>query len=201
MAAKAAISLMSKVITETPRLVLRLATPADAAFICTLWNDPRVMGFVGFPNGLGETEEKIRASIEKRGVSEFHQLLLIMLKDGNQAIGQCKMELPNPDGICETDVKLRPEFWGQRYGLEVKRALLDYLFTHTDCRVVQATLNVANKASIRMQEAVGGIRVGKGLSEFPESMRSYTTPVHYYVYQVTRDYWLEEQNKGCANVE
>ena len=201
MAAKAVTLSMSRVISKTPRLILRLATPGDALFICRLWNDPRVMSFVGFPSGLSETEENMRANIKKRGDSEFRQLLIIALKENNQTIGQCKMELPNLDGISETDVKLLPEFWGQHYGVEIKRALLDYLFAHTDCRVVQATPNVSNTASIRMQEAVGGVRVDEGLSEFPESMRSHTVPVHYFVYQVARDYWLKEQGKGCANVK
>lgn len=192
---------MSRIIIETSRLILRLATPADAVLICDLWNDPRVMHFVGFPNGLGETEESIRTNIEKRGGSEFRQLLIVQLKNSGEVLGQCKMELPDADGICETDIKLLPEFWGNRYGVEVKRALVDYLFSHTDCRVVQATPNVENLASIKMQEAVGGLRVGEGLSEFPEPTRLFTIPVHYYVYQVTRDYWLKEWSKGCINVE
>lgn len=192
---------MSRVVVETPRLTLRLAEPADAAFICSLWNDPRVMRFVGFPNGLGETEERLRANIEKRSDSEFQQLLVVALKQTGQAIGQCKMELPGPDGISETDVKLSPDFWGQRYGLEVKRALLDRLFIHTECQIVQATPNVENLASIKMQEAVGGLRMAEEIYQFPESMRSHTTPVHHYIYHVTRDTWLKEQGEGYTNVK
>lgn len=118
---------LGRVVIETPRLQIRLAEPGDAAFICALWNDPRVMRFVGFPNGLGESEERLRANIANRGDSEFRQLLVVSLKDSGQVIGQCKMERPDVDGISETDVKLHPDFWGQRYGLEVKRALLDHL--------------------------------------------------------------------------
>lgn len=183
---------MSRVVAETSRLLIRLAEPDDVAFICALWNDPRVMRFVGFPNGLGETEERLRANIEKRGDSEFRQLLVVSLKESGQVIGQCKMELPDADGISETDVKLHPDFWGQRYGVEVKRALLDHLFTHTDCRVVQASPNVENTASIKMQEAVGGMRVGEKLYEFPESMRETTAPVHAAIYHVSREVWAQE---------
>lgn len=189
---------MSKVVCQTPRLILRLATPADAAFLRSLWNDPRVMGFVGFPNGLGESEERLRANIAGRGDSVFRQLILVELRETHQPIGQCKMEQLNQDGISETDVKLSPEFWSRRYGVEVKRALLDYLFAHTDCRVVQATPNVENPASIRMQESVGGERVGEGLFEFPEAQRDVTLPVCDYVYQVKRETWLKERSKTYA---
>jgi RimJ/RimL family protein N-acetyltransferase len=193
---------MSRVLAETPRLLIRLAAPDDAAFICSLWNDPRVMRFVGFPNGLDESEDCLRANIEERGDSEFRQLLVAALKESGQAIGQCKMELPDTDGISETDVKLHPDFWGQRYGIEIKRALLNHLFTHTDCRVVQATPNVENIASIKMQESVGGLCVAEETFQFPESMRSRnTTPVHHYIYHVARSTWLKEQEKGHANVK
>lgn len=183
---------MSRIVAETPRLLIRLAEPDDAAFICALWNDPRVMRFVGFPNGLGESEERLRENIEKRGESEFRQLLVVVLKGSGQVIGQCKMELPGPDGVSETDVKLHPDFWGNRYGVEVKCALLDHLFTHTDCRVVQASPNVKNAASIKMQEAVGGMRIGEKIYEFPEAMRETTTPVHAAIYHVSREVWEQE---------
>lgn len=183
---------MSRMVVETARLLIRLAELEDAAFICSLWNDPRVMRFVGFPHGLGESEERLRANIAQRGDSEFRQLLIVALKESGQRIGQCKMELPDSDGISETDVKLHPDFWGNRYGVEVKRALLDHIFTHTACRVVQASPNIENTASIKMQEAVGGMRMGEKTYEFPEAMREATTPVHAAIYQVSREIWERE---------
>jgi RimJ/RimL family protein N-acetyltransferase len=57
------------------------------------------------------------------------------------------------------------------YGVEIKQALVDYLFTHTDCSAVEATPNVENKASIKMQEAVGGVCLGEATFQVPESRR------------------------------
>ncbi len=54
---------------------------------------------------------------------------------------------------------------------------------------MEATPNVGNTASIRMQEAVGGVRVGEAVAEFPESMRGFTTPVRHYIYRVERCRW------------
>ncbi len=181
-----------KIVIETSRLMIRLATVGDIALIHQLWTDPRVMSNVGFPQGLAITREEIRAQIISAGMSEFEQLLVVELKATGQAIGQCKMNRPGIDGIAETDIKLRPAFWGNRYGVEVKRRLLDYLFTHTDCRAVQATPNVANTASIKMQAAVGGTRVGESIFQFPESMRGYAAPVHHYIYRVSRTDWQKQ---------
>ncbi len=119
----------------------------------------------------------------------FGALLVVELSANNQVIGECKMYLPNEEGVAHTDVKLLPAFWGHKYGVEIKRGLLDYLFKHTNCIAVAATPNVKNIASIKMQEAVRGVRIGEDISRVPESMQHYRTPVHYYIYHVYRKDW------------
>jgi RimJ/RimL family protein N-acetyltransferase len=177
------------IVFETPRLVVRLANEDDAGLYLSLWTSPQVMSNVGFPNGLPITREEIVAQLRAQGPSEFENRLVVELQASGEAIGECFMHRPNEQGIAETDIKLLPAFWGKKYGVEVKRALVDHLFTHTDCMAVEASPNVKNVASIKMQEAVGGVRVGEGTFEFPESMRAFTTPVHAYVYRVYRDIW------------
>jgi len=178
-------------IFTTTRLRIRKALPSDedTEMYFRLWTDGRVMANVGFPNGLRMTREKMRQILESQGESEFNRLLVIERPSDGQQVGECKLGAPDENGIAETDVKLLPEYWGHAYGVEVKRGLLDYLFTHTDCQAVQATPNVKNIPSIRMQEAVGGVRTGESAYEFPENMREDTQPVHHYVYQVTRQAW------------
>jgi RimJ/RimL family protein N-acetyltransferase len=178
-----------RVILETERLVVRAATLEDAGLYLSLWTNPQVMGNVGFPNGLPIARLEIEARLRDQGDAVFDRLLVVQCRETGERIGECKMSLPDEEGVAATDVKLLPPFWGRRYGVEVKRGLVDYLFTHTDCQVVEATPNVENVASIRMQEAVGGVRVGEGVFEFPPSMQAYTRPVHHYVYRVYRSSW------------
>lgn len=181
---------------ETERLLVRAAREQDAGVFYELWTDPRVMVNVGFPQGLRITREEIEKRLGKPFESAFERVLLVELKATGQAIGECAMHFPDEDGIAETDVKLLPAFWGHKYGVEVKRGLVGYLFSHTACRAVGASPHVNNIASIKMQEAVGGVRVGEGVYEFPESMRDYTTPVHHYFYHVYRETWEQEQSRG-----
>jgi RimJ/RimL family protein N-acetyltransferase len=178
-------------IFTTQRMIVRKALPTseDTEMFFRLWTDGRVMANVGFPNGLRITRDEIRKRLESQRASEYDQLLVIQRQSDGQRLGECKLGMPNEQGIAETDIKLLPDHWGHSYGVEVKRGLLDYLFTHTDCRVVQASPNVNNIPSIRMQEAVGGVRVNEGVYEFPENMRAFTTPVHCYIYEVTRQTW------------
>jgi RimJ/RimL family protein N-acetyltransferase len=184
-------SIGSSMVFETRRLEIRTATPEDVELFYELWTNPQVMINVGFPRGVRTTREEIRDRLLKPVESVFEKMLVVVLRAGDQAIGECKMHPSDQDGIAETDVKLLPKYWGNRYGVEIKRGLLDYLFTHTDCNAVQATPNVNNAASIKMQEAVGGERVGEEVYQFPESMRDFTTPVHHYIYRVYRRTWQD----------
>lgn len=187
-------SLESTRVFETERLVVRTATVDDVDTYYELWNEPRVMENVGFPQGLRITRAQIEDLIGKQSGSEYDRLLVAELKRTGQVIGECKLGWPNEEGIAETDVKLLLAFWGHKYGVEIKRGLVDYMFRHTDCDSVQATPNVGNIASIKMQEAVGGVRVDEDVYHFPESMREFTTPVHHYVYRVYRVDWEKPQD-------
>lgn len=181
---------------ETARLILRPAVPEDNELFYSLWTNPRVMTMVGFPNGLRINRDEVQAKIQKQAEETiFGRLLVVTLKSTGQAMGECKMMLPDRDGISRTDVKLLPEYWGNKYGVEVKQALVNYLFNHTDCLVVEGTPNVANIASIKMQESVGARRIGEDTFEFPESMKDFTHPVHHYVYHVFREDWERFRQK------
>ncbi len=182
---------------ETERLTIRLATPDDddVGFLLMLWTDGRVMRFVGFPDGLRTDHGKIKAQLEGYGGNEFDRVLIVCLKDSKQTIGECKLGSPNDDKIALTDIKLAPEYWGNGYGREVKQALVDYLFEHTDCFCIESTPNVMNVASIKMQEAVGGKRMAEKLYEFPDEMKEYTIDVPHYVYALLRSDWLERKSE------
>jgi len=186
-------SLAPIVVFQTPRLIIQQAGIEDAAMYYSLWTNPVVMKHVGFPQGLPITQQEIEEKLQNQGPGAFNRLLIVVLRATGERIGECYMRLPNEVGIAETDVKLLPAYWGHKYGLEVKRGLLDYLFDHTDCKFVQATPNIHNIASIKMQEAVGGVRLGKETAVFPEKMHSYTQSVQHYVYQVSRKTWHRGQ--------
>jgi len=185
----------NRVVFETKRIAVRLATVEDIEIFYRLWTDPQIMSNVGYPNGLLITREDIKCQISEGGISEFQQLLIVAIKSTGQTIGECKLHWPDRDGIATTDVKLLPEFWGNKYVVEVKHGLLDYLFTHTECLAVDASPNVGNIASIKMQDAVGGVCVGESIYEFPESKREYTTPVHHYIYRVSRENWQKQHEQ------
>lgn len=181
----------SETVFQTERLKIRKARACDSdvEFYYRLWTNPEVMTMVGFPHGLRITQDEIWAMFEKADDSEYNRRLMVEILESGIPIGECKLGLPDQEGVSETDVKLLPEFWGNGYGTEIKRGLVDYLFRHTDCKAVRATPNKMNIASQKMQEAVGGKRVGDGVFRFPEEMHEYTCDVPHYVYIVFREDW------------
>ncbi len=180
--------------TKRLTIVIPENNKTEIEFLFNLWTNPEIMTFVGFPDGLKTDYETIKQQLSQNYSSEFDRVLLIKLSDSNQIIGECKLGFPDQNDIAHTDIKLSPEFWGQKYGVEIKEALLDYLFKHTKCDSVTATPNKLNKASIRMQKSVGGIKIKEELFKFPEHMKSFTVDVPYFEYIVTRENW-EKQNK------
>jgi len=181
------------VILRTERLMVRTATLADAELYYVLWTSPSVMGFVGFPRGLPISRREIRQQLRQPHTSQLGRPLVAELLASGEAIGECHMSELDEDDVVEPDVKLLPSFWGHKYGVELWRAMVAYLFLHTACVAVQGTPNIQNIASIKMQEATGATRVGEGVFEFPAKMSGYTTPVPYYTYRLTRQDWEHTQ--------
>ncbi len=180
---------------HTKRLTIRMATvdSSDIELIFDLWTDPSVMAPVGFPDGLPTSKEEVRALMTRKSESELSALLIVELTANATPLGQCKLGVPDEHGVSETDIKLLPRFWNQGFGTEIKRALVNYLFTNTDCQAIRATPNRDNIASQRMQAAVGGHKVGEGVCVFPEHMRAYTVAVPHYIYMIYREDWERAQ--------
>lgn len=180
----------------TDHLTIRIAesTSEDITFLYQLWTNPNVMRFVGFPYGLRTSHNEIKIQLDEYaqqcGSGEFDRVLLVRRATSNELIGECKLGYPDETGLAKTDIKLLPEFQGLGYGKEVKINLVDYLFVNTECHGIQATPNQGNIASIKMQEAVGGRRVGESCYHFPDKMKPFTCDVPYYEYVVTRVEWM-----------
>ncbi|MGD2207250.1 MAG: GNAT family N-acetyltransferase, partial [Anaerolineae bacterium] len=98
--------------------MVRTATAEDVDLFYALWTNPQVMKNVGFPQGLRVARSELKERLSKQGRSEFEQLLVVELKATGQAIGECKLSYPDEEGIADPDIKLLPEFWGHRYGVE-----------------------------------------------------------------------------------
>lgn len=176
---------------ETERLIIRKAKlcKKDAELFFKLWNHPQVMKNVGFPNGLQITETEIEELLINQPDSILDSLLVVEIKGTGELIGEAKLGKPNEQKAAHTDIKLLPAFWGIGYGIEIKKALVSYLFEKTEAMAIEATPNIHNIASIKMQEAAGYKRIRKGVHQFHDSMRDKTEPVEYFIYRLDKKDW------------
>lgn len=169
-------------------MIIRQAVQGDADLFFKLWTNPDIMKMVGYPNGLDISLSDIKKRLSEEPESALNRLLVAEIPQG-PPIGECHMHPPDSKGIASTDIKLLPEFQGRGYGREIKWLLLDYLFRRTECRIVEATPNIRNTASIKMQEAVGGISVGTSIYQFPLKLQSKTCSVKHHIYHIHKANW------------
>ncbi len=189
---------------STERLIIRRATTdeGDINLLFDLWNNPKVMTMVGFPKGLAIKKEDIIKTVESyEGDDPYNKYLIVERKEDQVPIGECKLGAVNKELTVDTDVKLLPNFWGNKYGVEIKHGLVDYLFNHTNCERIEATPNKKNVASIKMQEAVGGSKVDERVFKAPAEAGDFRTDVHALVYHVTRQTWQQRQKESLSSIE
>jgi RimJ/RimL family protein N-acetyltransferase len=148
------------VFLETPRLVLRRFTRADADDLVSLNADPDVMRFItgGVPIGRDEIEEELLpaflgyyerfdgygfwAGVEKR-TGEFLGCFYLTPLEGGAP------------GEAELGFRLRKSAWGKGYATEGARALIRSGFTEFGLQCVVADTMAGNIASRRVLEKAG----------------------------------------------
>lgn len=141
----------------TARLVLRLITTDDAAFILGLVNDPSWLRYIGDKgvHTLDDAREYILrgpvAMVERTGFG----LYLAELADDRTPIGMCG--LIKREGIADVDIGFAflPAYRGQGYALEAAAAVMEHGRNVLRIPRIVAITDPENAASIRLCERIG----------------------------------------------
>ena len=147
-----------KIALETPRLLLREFTPADASALEAILGDPVAMQY--YP-----------ASFDRRGIEEWigknigcyqrdgHGLWAMMLKDSGELIGDCGCTLQEVEGTNHVEVgyHVRRDLWGKGYATEAAQACMEYAFNRLGARRVISIIRPENMQSRRVAEKNGMI--------------------------------------------
>jgi RimJ/RimL family protein N-acetyltransferase len=138
---------------ETPRLVLREFTAADADDLLRSDGDARVMRYLA--NGLApRTPDEVHASIGRMQAAYLERpgygLLHASRRDDGAYAGGCGLfKVPEGDAI-EIAYRLPVDCWGQGYATEMSRAVLHHGF---------ATLGLSRVLGLTWPENVASQRV------------------------------------------
>jgi RimJ/RimL family protein N-acetyltransferase len=145
---------------QTARLILRPPEPQDAKAIAALANDIRIAQNtlrLPHPYTVADAETFIASTDRGEGEAAF----VVTLRSG-VAIGAA--------GIAKLDGKapelgywIGTQYWGQGYGTEAARAVIDHAFAALGCEELQSGARISNPASRRVLEKCGFQWCGVGL--------------------------------------
>ncbi|UOQ76401.1 GNAT family N-acetyltransferase [Hymenobacter sp. 5516J-16] len=147
---------------ETPRLLLREITLADAPGILALDSDPRVLRYV--PNRPIATLEEaakiihyIRQQYERNGIGRWAVVRL----DTQEFIGWCGLKLVDDSEVNgrtnyhDIGYRLLPHHWDQGFSSEAAGATMRYGLEIMKLPEINATVRRENTASRNILEKVG----------------------------------------------
>lgn len=177
---------MKKMILRTERLTLREYTEDDFDCVYKMISDPVTMSHYPKPYDERGAHRWIDWSIENYAETGLGWWAIELDATG-EFIGDCGITPQVIDGktLPELGYHIDKKFWRHGYGKEAAHATLDYVFSHTDHKVIYSYMTAENVASYSLAESVGMKRI----KEFDDGHYGRTL-----VYSITKDEW-QKKNK------
>jgi len=169
---------VSQVIVETDRLLLREITYQDADDLLEIWADPEAMRL--FPQTLDREEMSAWIGRNLKRYEEYgHGLWAVILKSDRQFAGDCGLVMQEVDGTEELEVgyHFKSRHWGTGLATEAARACMNYAFNQLGRRRIISMIRPENLSSRRVAER-NGLRIEKEVF-----WRGY----QHYVYAINHD--------------
>ena len=141
---------------RTARLKLREFGPADFAAIYSYSADPRVTRYLFFgPRDEENTAEYLDGLLaSQREVPRTRFELAVEETESGRVIGACDLSLIERD-VADLGYMLGTPDWGKGFATEISLALIDAAFLDLRAERVISTVDVNNRASIRVLEKIG----------------------------------------------
>lgn len=153
-----------KVILQTPRLILRQFTEADAALILELNSDPEIVKYVHEPTL--KTIEHAQDILNNIILPQYQNNLgrwAIHTKHNMDFIGWCGLKyLPEPDEV-DLGYRLMQKAWGHGYATEAAQASLEHGFNELNLKLITGRAHIENLASIKVLEKIGMDFISEGI--------------------------------------
>lgn len=152
------------IIFQTPRLLLRQFTEADAPLILELNSDPEIVKYLHEPTL--KTIEQAQKILTDTILPQYQNNLgrwAIYVKENNEFIGWCGLKhRPERDEI-DLGYRLMKKAWGRGYATEAAQHTLQYGFNTLNLTRITAMAHVENTTSIKVLEKTGMEFTGEGI--------------------------------------
>lgn len=146
------------IICQTPRLILRRLTLADAVNLLNLNNNPDVLKYLHEPalNHIADAEKVLQDII-------FPQYTLyelgrwgVIYKTQNKFLGWCGLKRrPELNDEIDLGYRFNPEHWGQGFATEAATACLRYGFIEKKLHTITGRAHIENTASLNVLQKIG----------------------------------------------
>lgn len=141
-------------IFNTPRLIVQELQAKDKAYFFELLSDPKIITPIP-QTVLTDYEIGQRFTVfSNYTLSAKHSdktIWGIYKQNQSELIGICAL-LTNDEGDREIGYRFRCKYWGNGYGTEVTKGLLEFCFTKLQFKKLTADVNIENLKSVRILE-------------------------------------------------
>ena len=139
---------------ETARLLLRPVTPEDYQAVFRWCGDPKVNKFMIYP--LYHSAGEVRTWLESKDADSPDEFDYgFVLKETGELFGEGGMFYHPEEDLWHIGYNLRSDLWGRGLTTEAMRAIIDYVCTAREVRVIEACHAVDNPASGAVLQKLG----------------------------------------------
>ena len=148
---------------ETERLTLRPLTAEDAPDLKEWLGLDEIYTYWGRKASKGERDPELlfidaRPWVKRKPSQDFNWG--IVWKESGKVIGMLAIFDVQNQRMASVGYRLHPAYWRQGIVTEALRRAVDFVFSETELRRLEATADVRNVASLRVLEKCGFIREG-----------------------------------------
>jgi len=146
---------MSSII-KTERLTLIPLTMEHKEALFKLWSNYEVIKYTYAPlmKDISESEERIKMILEKYSEKDHTSNFTILYND--EIIGTAGCPTVNFNkGEYGLFYQLNQDYWGKGFGYEVAKALVNYIFTSSNAKILIADAVTINNGSDKILEKLG----------------------------------------------
>jgi [ribosomal protein S5]-alanine N-acetyltransferase len=152
------------IIFQTPSLILRQFTEADAPLILALNSDPEIVKYVHEPTL--KTVEHAEEILHNIILPQYKKKLgrwAIHTKSDMDFIGWCGLKYrPEVDEI-DLGYRLKQKAWGKGFATEAAQHSLEHGFARLHLKLITGRAHIENIASIKVLEKIGMNFIGEGI--------------------------------------
>lgn len=189
---------------ESNQIILRTAVKEDAPVITKWWNDGTVMAHAGFPNGLGESVERVEKQLSFNSIKS--QIAIIEVD--HTPIGELSYSIS--DHQAEIGIKIC-ETTKQNHGLgrKILSMLMNFLFLDPELTgelLVEGIIldtNLNNTRAQHVYESLGFAKKGIRLEAWTDQLGKKQSAVDYEMTKESflngiRQIFLEEEKEKIS---